>query len=324
MSFYELEEFAESVIPAVSVTVTMTWPFPSSSSSSNLLIPKPSSKETDRTVNDGGPAAAVFTVVDFLMNNKVKKTWLLLFVQIAAFTPQDNYLINCGSSKSSVVVDNRRFVGDSSKNSSAYLKQGKSIALENPNPSPTSSVLHASARVFTSASSYAFDIKSMGTHFVRLHFSPFSCGNYDLGNGNFSVLANGVSLLSNFGADFSVSKEFLFMVDRLELEILFFPTSDSTFAFVNAIEVFSAPKDFFVDDGGIALISPDGIQEFKQKISSQILETVHRVNVGGPRLTPFNDTLWRSWVPDEEFLVLKSAAKIAVTTNHQITTRWGY
>ncbi|KAL2249023.1 UNVERIFIED_CONTAM: putative receptor-like protein kinase [Sesamum indicum] len=243
---------------------------------------------------------------------------LSIFLLSAAFTPQDNYLVNCGSSKSSVVVDNRCFVGDSSKNSSAYLTQGKSIVLENPNHSSTSSVLHTSARVFTSASSYAFNIKSMGTHLVRLHFSPFTYGNYDLRNGNFSVLANGVSLLSNFGAEFTVTKEFLLMVYRVELEILFLPTSDSSFAFVNAIEVFSAPKDFFVDDGGIALISPHGIQEFKQNISSQILETVHRVNVGGPRLTPFNDTLWRSWVPDEEFLVLKSAAKIAITTNPPI------
>ncbi|KAK6135257.1 hypothetical protein DH2020_031000 [Rehmannia glutinosa] len=90
---------------------------------------------------------------------------------------------------------------------------------------------------------------------------------------------------------------------------------DSNFAYVNAIEVFSAPNDFFIDAGGIALISPSGIQEFNGNVSDLALETIHRINVGGPMLTPFNDTLWRTWIPDDDFLVLKSAAKIARTTD---------
>ncbi|KAI3458107.1 hypothetical protein Pfo_014770 [Paulownia fortunei] len=238
-----------------------------------------------------------------------------IFLFSTAFTPQDNYLINCGSNASAVVVDNRHFAGDSSDNGSAYLSEGKSYSLTNTNPSSNSPVLYSTARVFTSASSYAFKIKNIGTHLVRLHFSPFTSRNYDLKNGKFGVLANGISLLSSFGANFTVLKEFFLMVDKEELEILFTPTSDSSFAYVNAIEVFSVPKDFFIDAGGIALISPDGIQEFKQNVSSQVLETIHRINVGGPMLTPFNDTLWRSWIPDEDFLVLKSAVKIARTTD---------
>ena len=102
-------------------------------------------------------------------------------------------------------------------------------------------------------------------------------------------------------------------VDKVEFEILFAPIGDSGFAFVNAIEVFSAPDDFILDHG-TKLIGPNGVEEFKN-ISSQILETVHRINLGGSKLTPFNDTLWRSWLPNENFLVLKSAAKIASTTD---------
>ncbi|KAL0317824.1 UNVERIFIED_CONTAM: putative receptor-like protein kinase [Sesamum angustifolium] len=234
------------------------------------------------------------------------------FLFSTAFTPQDNYLINCGSNSPTVVVDNRHFVSDKG---SAYLSEGKSFSLTNPKTSPGSPVLYSTARVFTSASSYAFSIKSVGTHLVRLHFSPFSSGNYDLKNGKFDVLANGISLLSNFGANSTVLKEFFLMVDKEELEILFTPASDSSLAYVNAIEVFSAPKDFFIDAAGIALITPDGIQEFKQNVSSQILETVHRINVGGSMLIPFNDTLWRTWIPDEDFLHFKSAAKIARTTD---------
>lgn len=238
-----------------------------------------------------------------------------VFFLSAAFTPADNYLISCGSDVSTIVDNNRHFLGDSSDNGSGYLSQGKSIPLSKPTPSPNSPVLYNTARVFTSASTYTFNIKNIGTHLVRLHFSPFNSANYVLKNGKFSVLANGVSLVSSLSASITVVKEFFIMVDKDELEISFVPISDSNFAFVNAIEVFSAPNDFFIDAGGIAFVSPDGIAEFKQNITSQLLETVHRINVGGSVLTPFNDTLWRSWVPDEDYLVLKSAAKIAKTSD---------
>ncbi|KAL8534464.1 hypothetical protein ACS0TY_010468 [Phlomoides rotata] len=232
-----------------------------------------------------------------------------VFLCSVAFKPQDIYFINCGASTSDIIVDDKHFVGDSSKNSSARLSEGESIALKKLHSSSNSSVLYSSARVFTSASSYALNIKSMGTHLVRLHFHPFTFGNYDLKNANFSVLANGVSLLSNFRAKFTVIKEFFLMVDRLELEISFKPTN---FAFVNAIEVLSAPKTLFMH-GGITSISHDGIQEFKQNISSQTLESVHRINVGGSKISPSNDTLWRTWIPDGELLVLESATRVATT-----------
>lgn len=41
----------------------------------------------------------------------------------------------------------------------------------------------------------------------------------------------------------------------------------------------------------------------------QALETVYRINIGGKKVTPFNDTLWRTWIPDENFLFLKSSGK---------------
>ncbi|KAL1531396.1 putative receptor-like protein kinase [Salvia divinorum] len=241
---------------------------------------------------------------------------LLLFLTTSsAFTPQDNFLISCGSDSSSEVVYNRHFIGDSSDKGSSFLSQGKSSSLKNPNSSSNSAVIYSTARVLTSASSYNFNIKKLGTHLVRLHFSPFTSRNYDLKNGKFGVYANGISLLTIFSANVTVVKEFFVMVDRDELEILFTPDDDSDFAFVSAIEVFSAPKDFFIDSVGIALISPQEISEFKQNISNQVLETVHRVNVGGLLLTPFNDTLWRTWIPDENFLVIKSAAKVARTSD---------
>ena len=78
------------------------------------------------------------------------------------------------------------------------------------------------------------------------------------------------------------------------LEIVFRPEGNSGFGFVNAVEVFTAPADFVVDYGA-RLVGPSGVVEYKN-LSSQVLETVHRINVGGVKVTPFNDTLWRTWI----------------------------
>ncbi|KAI5657860.1 hypothetical protein M9H77_26653 [Catharanthus roseus] len=241
---------------------------------------------------------------------------LILTVRVcssAPFIPQDNYLINCGSS-TNVTVDNRLFLGDFNNSGAPLLSQGSSISLADPSRSLNSSSLYVAARVFTRASSYAFDIKKVGTHLVRLHFAPFSSQKYNLIDAKFSVSANDVSLLSNFATQSLVLEEFILMVDTAELEILFVPNRESGFAYVSAIEVFSAPDHFLIDTG-IKFIGRNGIKEFNRNITSQVLETVHRINVGGLKVTPFNDTLWRSWVPDEDFLVLKSAAKVASSSH---------
>ncbi|XP_071709689.1 probable receptor-like protein kinase At5g24010 [Rutidosis leptorrhynchoides] len=231
-----------------------------------------------------------------------------IFTCSMAFTPQNNYLINCGSNTNDIVFG-REFFGDSNKPGSGYLISGKSITLSKPN----SSDLYNTARVFSTVSSYGFEINKTGTHLVRLHFAPFNSQNYNLSSSAFSVSANGVLILTNFRAELTpVVKEFILMVDKLHLDISFYPLSKNGFAFVNAIEVFSAPIDLIVD-GGSKSVTLDGIQEFKN-LSSQILETVYRINVGGSKLTPFNDTLWRTWVTDEDFVDIKSSAKIVSTT----------
>jgi serine/threonine protein kinase len=148
---------------------------------------------------------------------------------------------------------------------------------------------------------------------VRFHFSPFKAQGFDLSTARFSILVNGNLLLSDFSTKVVVLKEYILRVDDNALEILFSPVGESSFGFVNAIEVFSAPKDFILDEGA-KLVSANGIEVYKN-LSSHVLETIHRINVGGSKLVPFNDTLWRTWIPDEDFLVLKSAAKRAVTTH---------
>ncbi|KAL6195678.1 hypothetical protein ACLB2K_031296 [Fragaria x ananassa] len=96
-------------------------------------------------------------------------------------------------------------------------------------------------------------------------------------------------------------KEFSVNVTSSSLVVTFTPSSGS-FAFLNAIEVVSVPDDLITDD---ASPTPGKFQG----LMSQALETTWRVNMGGPMVTFENDTLWRTWVPDQDFLVNKNLAK---------------
>jgi hypothetical protein len=171
--------------------------------------------------------------------------------------------------------------------------------------------LYHTARVFTSCSGYKFNIKKNGTHLVRFHFSPFVAQGFHLNSANFTVSVNGVFILRDLqlNSNNTVLREYILKIDRNVVEIVFTPVNYSGFGFVNAIEVFTAPGDL-ITDVGVKLIGAAGIQEYKN-LSSQVLETINRINVGGSKLTPFNDTLWRTWIPDDDYLVLKSSARRA-------------
>lgn len=86
----------------------------------------------------------------------------------------------------------------------------------------------------------------------------------------------------------------------------FVPADPDAFAFVNAIEMVSAPPDLIADTA--RLVNFDKVESFSG-ITKQALQTMYRVNVGGPRVTSFNDTFWRDWVPDFGFLVSNSPSK---------------
>ncbi|KAL5567929.1 hypothetical protein UlMin_024504 [Ulmus minor] len=229
-----------------------------------------------------------------------------------SFTPSDNYLLNCGSPSNASLFD-RVFVGDSSKPSLGFLSGEQSVSIKNQNPPPNSPSLYSTARVFQKVSSYHFPIKRKGSHIVRFHFSPFVAPGFELSSANFTISVDGILVLQDFHFRDVVLKEYILPIAKDKLEIIFTPLGSSGFAFVNAIEVFSAPGDFVLDYGA-KLVNPDGVEEYRN-LSSQVLETIYRINVGGSKLTPYNDTLWRTWLPDEDYLFLKSAAKPASTTH---------
>ncbi|XP_039138889.1 probable receptor-like protein kinase At5g24010 [Dioscorea cayenensis subsp. rotundata] len=159
-----------------------------------------------------------------------------------------------------------------------------------------------------------------GHHLLRLHFHPFSTPSFNLSSALFHVSTSNLVLLSNFNpADLPgpILREFIIRSPSDELILSFTPASQSTFAFVNAIEVFSAPADLVPDIA--RLVSPDHVQ-FYDLVSSQALETLYRINVGGLKVTPFNDTLWRTWIPDSKFLTSDSRTKV-VTFSGRINYR---
>ncbi|KAF5464331.1 hypothetical protein F2P56_014415, partial [Juglans regia] len=224
------------------------------------------------------------------------------------FSPIDNYLVDCGSIVDSV-VDNRRFVSDASCRNSYSLHSSRSASLRNENPHDVSPRIYQSARVFTRPSRYEFEIKEKGTHMVRFHFQKLNSSKFDFGDAQFHVLVNGFVVLSDFIGGEVVSprvKEYLIWVDTEKLVITFIPAKKSKFAFVNALEVLSAPKDLILDTA--EYVNSEKTDEF-DGLAMQALEVVHRVSVGGPKVTPFNDTLWRTWIPDGEFLVSSFGSK---------------
>ncbi|KAK6920092.1 Malectin-like domain [Dillenia turbinata] len=238
------------------------------------------------------------------MASLIPAFFLLLFLSLllpsksSLFSPPDNHLINCGSSDPTTLdIDNRVFTGDLT-----YLTSSHSISLSDSNPHLSVSPIYHSIRVFTQPSNYKFAIKEQGTHFLRLHFNHFDSKKFDLGRVKFHVLANGYLLLSNFTAtniEFPFIMEYLMWVSSDELVVTFAPSKRSKLGYVSAIEVVSAPKDLIADIA--KLVDNKGVEDYSG-LMKQALETVFRVNVGGPKVTPFNDSVWRTWVPDDGFL----------------------
>lgn len=222
-----------------------------------------------------------------------------------AFDPADNYLIDCGSS-TNTTVGSRIFLADSSL--SATITAPGTIfvnASSNSVKSFDSPELFRTARVFTGPSSYSFPIKKPGRHFVRLYFFPFQAQNYSLVNSTFNVTTQDAALLNHFQpGPTAVVKEFSLKIPSNSLIISFFPSGPSSIAFINALEVVSVPDGLIVDS--VPTIDPVGSY---QGLSDQALETVYRINMGNVKVSPDKDTLWRTWIPDGDFLLDRSLAQ---------------
>lgn len=211
------------------------------------------------------------------------------------FSPKDNILIDCGGSSSNKGPDGREFKSD--KDTSQYLKTNKDVQVSDDSAKVNG--LYKTARIFHEESTYAFTMTHPGWHWLRLHFFPVKTDEFDLSSAVFSVSTDKVVLLHNFkdsNASEPVMKEYMINVTDPQLSIKFTPMKNSA-AFVNAIEVVSAPDKLIVDSG----TSLDPINDYTG-LTNYAYQYVYRVNMGGPLISGSNDTLGRIWIPDKSFL----------------------
>ncbi|KAL9275610.1 Receptor-like protein [Drosera capensis] len=231
--------------------------------------------------------------------------WVLGIVLVASFlkiaTADDSILLDCGSS-SNTTLGNRVFVAD--KYATKFLSTPQDISANTSSNTVSSSglAIYQTAKIFTGVSKYTLSISQQGRHFIRLYFFPFVYESYNLSTASFSVAVQDFVLLSGYTPPSSATvKEYLVNVTSATLAITFTPASNSI-AFLNALEVVSVPDSLIETEASI--VSATGYQN----LVDQALETVYRLNMGGSLVNYVNDSLWRTWIPDDSFLMVKNSA----------------
>ncbi|XP_002523186.2 probable receptor-like protein kinase At1g30570 [Ricinus communis] len=233
-----------------------------------------------------------------------------------------SFLINCGTTIS-VTVDGRRWIGD--------LVPNNNVTLDSSTVSATTSAatgdsifgpLYQTARIFSDALNYTF--KGMqGNYFVRLHFCPFPFENNNVNESSFSLRANGLKLVSEFNVPGEISHKNLYvqgsssnssslflvreyMLFDLDALLLEFIPSKGSFGFINAIEVVSVADRLFQDS-----VSRVGGNEVNLNLSGRGIQTMYRLNVGGPEIKSNQDSdFWRMWEVDSSYMITENAGSV--------------
>ncbi|XP_028785323.1 probable receptor-like protein kinase At1g30570 [Neltuma alba] len=228
--------------------------------------------------------------------------------------------INCGSN-SSVNADDRRWIGDLAPNNNITLSSpGIAASASALNGNSSFDPLYKTARFFTGA--YNYTIKGVqGNHVVRLHFCPFLFEDYNVNESSFNVAANGLKLLAEFNVPGEIShknmylqnsgsnstsffliKEYILAVNSDVLVIELVPTK-SSFGFINAIEIVPVPDELFVGS-----VNKVGGGDASLNLIGRGMETMYRLNVGGPKITSNEDKdIWRTWEMDSGYMIIESA-----------------
>lgn len=211
---------------------------------------------------------------------------------LSEFTPDDNFLIDCGSSSNNTVGD-RLFLSDNNPNGKSLSSTSK---VSTSSELDMFSSLFQTAKVFETTFLYNFKIKKQGRHWIRLYFYPFVSGNFSLSLAKFSVSAQNITLLKEFQIESgSIIKEYSLNLTSSNLVLTFTPIVNS-FAFINALEVVSVPDELIP-------LTVTGVEKVQNSLGNRALETVARVNMGNQTVLPDNDTLSRLWVADGPFLM---------------------
>ncbi|WCJ24319.1 hercules receptor kinase 2 [Euphorbia peplus] len=228
------------------------------------------------------------------------------------------FLVNCGTN-TSVVLDGRKWVGDMETISNSNLTLSSSSQSAITSGDSSLGPLYKSARVFTDVLNYTFE-GIQGDCFLRLHFCPFSFQNYNVNDSSFTVIANGLKLVSEFNVPGEISKKndylqtsdtnstyfslireyILFSLDVLLLEFI---PSKGSFGFINAIEIVPVADRIFADS-----VNRVGGNEANLNLTGRGIETMYRLNVGGPEIKSSEDSeFWRMWEVDSSYMITENA-----------------
>ncbi|KAG4990309.1 hypothetical protein JHK87_023766 [Glycine soja] len=248
---------------------------------------------------------------------------LLVMVSLTVSTVNGqpkSILLNCGSD-SSVNVDGRRWVGDMATDNNVTLSS-PSVVVSTSTSSGSSiyDSLYKTARIFNSPLNYTFkDVQ--GNYFVRFHFCPFETDDYNVNESSFGVVVNSLKLLSEFDVPGKIShknmnllnsgrnasslflvKEYIVAVNGDMLLIEFVPTR-SSFGFINAIEIVPVAGELFA--GSVSRVGGSG---GNMNLPGRGMETMYRLNVGGPEIQSNQDhDLWRTWEVDSGYMITENA-----------------
>ncbi|XP_027345872.1 probable receptor-like protein kinase At2g23200 [Abrus precatorius] len=244
--------------------------------------------------------------------------FLLQFSSSLGYKFPDKYFINCGSS-SDVTESGKGYVGESNPDYPAtHFTNSKTESSE----SSVSSPLYQTARIFKNESWYEFSTETNGTYLLRLHFFAFSSSS-NLSSARFNVSIPRFWLLKNFDASNGTNnsvliKEFFMKSTASSIRITFRPLS-SSFAFVNAIELFVLPLLLIANDvtGFNYNRRPLGLNYYSGLLT-RVLETRHRLNVGGQPVARDHDNLLRNWITDDRYLTNPANAKNSTPYEGQI------
>ncbi|XP_078445919.1 receptor-like protein kinase ANXUR1 [Wolffia australiana] len=251
----------------------------------------------------------------------------------AAYVPTDSILLNSGSTEDAADADGRTWLGDQTKNKNSFLSSGESriSTAAQQDPSLPSPVPYMTARIFTEAATFEFPVSAKTQHFLRLHFYPATYDGLDPACSFFdvTVAGGGITLLRNFSAYANaeaLTQAYLIREFYLPpaaatggtLRLTFTPSAarNGSFAFVNGIEVLSAPDVY----GGAASLV--GFSGEDVAVGGSSLQTMFRLNVGGQFLPPGNDTgLGRTWYDDSPY-IFGAAVGITYPAADNVTIRF--
>ncbi|RAL54487.1 hypothetical protein DM860_001615 [Cuscuta australis] len=256
---------------------------------------------------------------------------LLIFLVFLSFpnngeAQTKSFFINCGTN-SSLNVGGKQWVGDTTPGNNMSLS---SHGIEASFPVSINgnlvdyAPLYRTARFFSESLNYTFQ-RPPGKFFLRLHFYPFAFRNYNMNESYFTVVANGLRLLSKFSVTgeilqknshastsnssfMALVKEYFVPVESNVFVIDFIPDKGS-FGFVNAIEIVAVVDRLFVDV--VNKVGRNGGKSYLN-LSKQGIETMYRLNMGGSMIKPLQDSVFgRTWEEDSGYMINSNAGSEA-------------